>query len=273
MQDIKMLVTDIDGTILPYGDKIFSKKIKNLFKEAKAKGLITVIATGREIVTARELFAQFDNVDYFIGANGSFVLDLKTKKYVVNKMIDYDFAKRYYDWTLANYPHAGVTVTDNQYIFKSPEGVNTKNWFLIQHSDLLKEFADFKKYGNDQEISIVTVTSLDKVHFDASEDFLAKPENANYGVSAHWSSGWFVCQKNVNKLTAIADLVKLHNLTLDNVIAFGDSENDIEMVAGVKYGVAVKNAIDKVKENAKEVTSLNCSEDGVYHHCKAIKII
>ena len=61
----------------------------------------------------------------------------------------------------------------------------------------------------------------------------------------------------------IQNLLK-NDETLDDIIAFGDNFNDIEMLQGVGYGVAVGNARDEVKAISDYIT-LNNTEDGVAH--------
>jgi len=53
-----------------------------------------------------------------------------------------------------------------------------------------------------------------------------------------------------------------NNITLDNVIAFGDSYNDYEMLKAVKYGIAVANGVQKIKDIAYAITKSN-QEHGV----------
>ena len=49
---------------------------------------------------------------------------------------------------------------------------------------------------------------------------------------------------------------------LSNVMAFGDNYNDVDMIRSTGYGIAVGNAIQEVKDVAKEIT-VNSKEDGV----------
>ncbi|PIB29475.1 Cof-type HAD-IIB family hydrolase [Maribacter sp. 4G9] len=70
-----------------------------------------------------------------------------------------------------------------------------------------------------------------------------------------------ISPKSVSKLTAIQKLLVSGEL-LQDIIAFGDNFNDIDMLANVGYGVAVSNAREEVKQIAKSITSSN-TEHGV----------
>lgn len=70
--------------------------------------------------------------------------------------------------------------------------------------------------------------------------------------------------KNTSKLTGIKAIASHFGLTLDDVITFGDGMNDLEMVQGVKMGVAMGNAHPKVKEVAAMITD-SVNENGIYN--------
>nr|WP_243465552.1 HAD-IIB family hydrolase [Oenococcus oeni] len=73
---------------------------------------------------------------------------------------------------------------------------------------------------------------------------------------------WNFCLKGVNKSFGLGQLIKHFGWTFDNVMAFGDEENDLPMIKSAGIGVAMGNAIKEVKEAAQAVTKLN-TEDGV----------
>ena len=72
-----------------------------------------------------------------------------------------------------------------------------------------------------------------------------------------------VLNKKVNKGKSLERILKIKNLTLETCVAFGDANNDKEMIEMVGYGVAMGNAEDNLKEIAKYKTSSN-DNDGVY---------
>jgi len=72
-----------------------------------------------------------------------------------------------------------------------------------------------------------------------------------------------IAPKAISKATALALVMKkIFNSDLSGVLAFGDNYNDIEMIRDAGMGIAVGNAVQQVKDVAKEVT-LNSKEDGV----------
>lgn len=73
-----------------------------------------------------------------------------------------------------------------------------------------------------------------------------------------------VYPKETSKLTGIKAIAHHFGLTLDDVIAFGDGMNDLEMVQGVKMGIAMGNAHPKVKEVAAMITD-SVNDNGIYN--------
>ncbi len=73
-----------------------------------------------------------------------------------------------------------------------------------------------------------------------------------------------IAHKSINKKTAIETLINSYypKLNLENVLAFGDDYNDVEMLKTVGIGVAVQNSKDEVISIANEITLTNI-EDGV----------
>lgn len=72
-----------------------------------------------------------------------------------------------------------------------------------------------------------------------------------------------IASKKISKLSALAFLLDhSYDISIEEVVAFGDNYNDLEMISGVGMGVAVSNARDIVKANANRIT-LGNKEDGV----------
>ena len=75
--------------------------------------------------------------------------------------------------------------------------------------------------------------------------------------------GWMeIMPKGVSKASAIEKIAKKLGYSMENVMAFGDAENDIEMIKEAGIGVAMGNGMDSVKKVADVVTSSN-DENGI----------
>ena len=75
--------------------------------------------------------------------------------------------------------------------------------------------------------------------------------------------------KGVSKGNAVTELCEKVQIDLSEVIAFGDSANDISMLKVVGHAVAMGNANDDVKKVADEITLSN-SDNGIPHALKSL---
>ena len=72
-----------------------------------------------------------------------------------------------------------------------------------------------------------------------------------------------IISKGMSKLRGIEKAGEFYGFTTNQVMALGDSTNDVEMLEGVKFSVAMGNGSKKAKEAARYVTASN-NEDGIY---------
>ncbi|MGV2392432.1 UNVERIFIED_CONTAM: HAD hydrolase family protein [Campylobacter lari] len=121
--NIKLAAFDIDGTILPNGTMTFSHMIKKMFSELNSNNIKTTFATAREFVTIGSLHKQLPDLDFFIGANGSFCYDLKNEKLIYERTIKFDDFKIVYDHFLQDDDALSFLIMDQNWAFKNP-GMN-----------------------------------------------------------------------------------------------------------------------------------------------------
>ena len=72
-----------------------------------------------------------------------------------------------------------------------------------------------------------------------------------------------ILPKGVSKYNSINELANNLNITNNEIMAFGDGLNDVEMIEKCGIGVAMDNALDEVKEKANYVTRKNNNQLGV----------
>jgi hydroxymethylpyrimidine pyrophosphatase-like HAD family hydrolase len=106
--------------------------------------------------------------------------------------------------------------------------------------------------------------AMGEVHeIDQIVDFLSKEYRNELHLYRSKSTYLEISPKSISKLTAIKFLLDQHfNFALEDVIAYGDNYNDVEMLNHVGFGVAVGNAREEAKLVAKHITALSI-EDGV----------
>ncbi|WP_029608874.1 YcsE-related riboflavin metabolism phosphatase [Mycoplasma simbae] len=272
-QNIKLAAFDIDGTLLPYAQRQFSDQVTQMIKELKHKKIYSVLATAREFITIGNLMNKTPDLDYFIGANGMFVYDFANKKIIFEKTIALNELKIIYDATLNIDEADGMTVTDLDWCYYS-QGMNIDTWFLTPHHAKMKHI-DFDAI--DQEhIHIITIQTHSQENTDivvAKMKQIIKEKNLNLEINATWHRGLFICPKGVTKSDTIDWLCQYLGLKNgENVIAFGDSSNDFEMVSNAAWGVVMEEADEHLKQVAKDIAK-SVKSDGVYWKLKELNLI
>ena len=123
---VKMIVVDLDGTILNENRKI-TDLTKQYLKELKENGYIIVIATGRIYASALKVTdgAEFSN--YAITDNGACLYDMKTKEALVTDFIDPKLAFHLFDYYNENCKYISICDKNNiyKYTYEDLEGDDT----------------------------------------------------------------------------------------------------------------------------------------------------
>ena len=253
----KIIVSDLDGTLLN-GDIKVSDKTQTLIKKLRNEGYIFGVATGRPLFSVLSSVSNAKALfDFAICNNGGDIHDFSDHT------------------THHHMPLKGETVLEivEQY---RPLGANP---ILYLEGQMVTERPDEYNHRIRNMLDIVFVGDIvpriekehAKVIFSATPEVVEKMQ-AYY--QAHPSSDYkmFKSQKElveftnpkINKEMGLEWYCAKHGYSLDQVLSFGDNDNDYEMVKAAGVGVAVDNATDYVKSVADHITKSNV-EDGVYH--------
>ena len=266
IEKISVLAADIDGTLALKGGNLMPETRK-AFQRLHKEGVLIGVASGRPldkriINRAQEWELGFD-FDYVIGMNGGELYDKNEgeieKYYQLKKEDVHDIVS-----FLAPLP-LNVIVYNQGYDDISALHMDA---FLI----------DSQQRNN----SVVTIGDVDYVsRFDTGKiEVHVKPEDlpeVMAVVNAHPSEN-YVCVKtfegpnhitiefidpHINKGLALRQFSEKYNIPLSEFIAFGDMENDIDLLKTAGWGVCMINGADNVKAIAQDVTEYGVTEDGV----------
>ena len=91
-------------------------------------------------------------------------------------------------------------------------------------------------------------------------------------ITAWWDRAVDIIPVNAGKGAGIEKMLKLYGIDKSQAMAFGDGNNDIEMLKAVGNGIAMANASDDLKAVADEICG-DVSEDGIYHYCLEKRLI
>lgn len=281
IKDIRFIVCDLDGTLF-HNDKTISQPTSDYLIELQKKGYTLILATGRFFYELEPYIQQLEMKKYggiAACANGLEIHDLSTNETYSFQKIDKIFAKKMIQEAkkrhiicYANYDkHYHVYTYFPLVIFNNLLKVCFLPLKLIfPHHYLIKGF--YKLIYQTQLDS--HIESLHKICFLASQNKLdqftkemtkAYPEYVFYPINAKATE---LVHKSVGKYQALNYITQKKGYSLKNVISFGDSGNDQQLLQHAGIGVAMKNAILGTLELTPYHTDDDNNQDGVYKFLK-----
>ncbi len=244
---IKLIVTDVDGTLLTEGTSEPQPQITETVRSLIKKGITFAIASGRSYESILGVFPELENDAVFISNNGACV----TEK----------------GQTIVSYAINEETVADVVSYIRSVSGSNilvtTEKYSYSESTD--KEFIDWIRNGYSIDLQCVeNVLGIDEpivklAMFISGVDAAVASEAAKkhfgsnisiMGAGKHWVD--FI-RDDVDKGNAVVKLQEKLGVTRYETMTFGDNLNDIGLMKCAEYGCAVYGARQEVKDAAHEV--------------------
>lgn len=261
---VKLIAMDLDGTLMSPDHITVTEKTKEALKKAHDMGIKTVIATGRTLSVIDDVLKQVPFIDYVIYSNGAVVYDRCKGENIYTNYLPDDVVNNVVD-ILESYP-----VYYELYANGASNTQESKMGFF-KNKDLPAEFLDFymqslvnhdnlSEFAKNNDIEKINLFYFDGEFYDEIKEKLFAIEEIDR--TSPVSGDIEMTFKGVNKGVALDNMCKELCFTADEVMSFGDADNDIEMLQFAGYGIAMGNASDDCKEAAKYETLSN-GEDGI----------
>lgn len=261
-KNIKMIVVDLDGTLLD-SNKEISKETKEYLEDLKNKGYIITIATGRMYASAIYATEGAEFANYIITDNGAFIYDAKEEEPIFKNTISKDLVNECLKYYNENCSY--IDVCDKNTVFMYSEE-QPKHDFIKVIDDkevILNECGDVGHMVIAMKNSEETTNVYNQLKNDIPTlDILLMQDS-------YKEDKWIdIMNQGCSKSLAVNRLADYLNLSNDEIIAFGDGANDIDMLEKCGYGVALKNALPEVKAVADDITNYDHNNNGVIEYLK-----
>lgn len=260
----KMISIDLDGTLLK-NDKSISNETYYTLKKISEMGYIIVISTGRSMIGIPKTIKEMNFIDYFITSNGASCID-RNGTYLITNWIKYNDIK---DLIIDNKFFVEYLISGNWYI-SSDDIAKIKN--VIQDEEVVNYILSTRRIINNDLSLENNNMSIEKINLNFSQNNLDYANNkVNLFVESNSNIRYWTDKKHKLDIYSIAatkgntliELANLLNISSSNIIAFGDDDNDLEMLQKVGWPVSMKNGNDNVKKYSKEITEYDNDNDGV----------
>lgn len=257
----KALVLDIDGTLMSSQNTILDETKKALL-QLQEEGIILILASGRPtagmLQAAKELKLDYYG-GYLLSYNGSIIINMKDNSTFSEVSLDLEDVYDLYDQAMIH--QTGIIAYQNQTLVVPQIDPYIERESRINALPIL-ETNQFK-----QDVTLKSVKCLLTAH----PDHLLKVKNAlqeryQGKYSIFLSEPYFleIMPLGINKGARLLELLNELGISAAEVIACGDSYNDITLIEVAGVGVAMANACDALKHQADYITRSN-NENGIVH--------
>ena len=243
---IKMIITDLDNTLLRSDKSISEYTISTLMKY-QDKGIKIGFATARSKQSSSRFLNQF-TPDVFIGYGGA--VSFAGEEVISRFDIPADISSQLINKCLQE--------PDILYVHATNESVAYTNRVDTSDADLSHyKYVDFSLNDNIRYLKISIVASNPHVVERIASNFPMLDLLRYTGENLYRFAN-----RNAVKWKAVKAVAEYYNINTDMVVAFGDDINDLEMIKNCGVGVAVENGIEEVKSVAKFICDIS-DNDGV----------
>lgn len=253
---IKMIAIDLDGTLLDDDKRYDKERFNKLIDKLTKKDVHIAIATGNQHVKAIEFFDGLKDELIFITDNGS-TIHIEDELYYSKTLgaEEYQtFIKQLPDSLqdkMVISTHGSAIISDEPHPESFMEAANMHYPVQNRESDLTTiDFPIIKitlKFDEDEEVDVDQIESI-------------LPDSWRLTQSGF---GFYdIVSDRISKLTAVKQLQELYDIKTDEIAAFGDSDNDFELLEAIPHSYAMADSTEKVKNAAKHIIGSN-SENAV----------
>ena len=262
-EDIKLLICDIDGTLVEKGGTPGLKTFEALSRFHK-EGVMIGLASGRPVdqrTIGRLKSWGFDfDPDVVIGVNGCETWNSRTRKKEKHDLLAKEEVRRILDymWDL----DVNVCVFEDGY---DKVIARRKDWMIEESMNRNRsnvEFVDKERFCKYDVVKL-------EFHYDEDkyEDLIAalvKTHPSENSVCTKSFKGTLEFMKpGVDKGVALKTVCKELDIPLEKVVACGDMDNDIAMLQAAGTGICLANGSDATKKSADYITEKDVTHDGL----------
>ena len=268
---IKVIIMDVDGT-LTNNKKVITPKTKEALLKAEELGVRLILASGRPTSGLMDISRELKMDEYhglLVSYNGSKVIDCETNEVLFNQTMSIEEGKAVLEH-MKKFDRVRPMIDKDDYMYVTNVYDNYINWngkpfnvieyesrggkFKLCEVDDLAEFLDYP-------INKILTTSDPEYLQEHYQEMMAPFKES---LSCMFTGPFYFefTAQGIDKAKALDTVLKPMGYKQEEMIAFGDGQNDSSIIKYAGIGVAMENAVDSLKEMADEITLSN-EEDGI----------
>ena len=243
---------DLDGTLIQDDSSLSFTTIQQIHEWVK-QGVNIIITTGRTWLNTKKIYQLCRLSTPVVLYNGAYVYIPKENRVLQSFTLQKEFLHT---------------------LFLNKEFMSMVNRITCEYQEQQFDFNLMQTTPEEmiQSLNINPTSFILEVKGFEVQEKIKKiiEENPLYGYRFGGDDWGEVYLKNISKREGIAVVLDYFNLTQKNLVFFGDSENDVEIIQYAKLGIAMKNAREEIKQVADKVTLEDNNHDGVIKSIQSI---
>lgn len=264
-----MIVMDLDGTLLNSKGEI-PEENKYALKKFSEKGGIVVLASGR-MTDCVSIYSEKLEIDTpLIIYNGAMVrLNKKeNRKIIYHNPVPLKYSKFIIDYCLKNNFLLNFYYNDTLYAIDKPELKKYAELYSNQTGAKYFFVESFENLIDKKPTKLILITDAKNSNIRRTRDYQYKYFKKIFGkklnlVKTNPEYLEFM-KRGVNKGIGLKILAKYYGIKKEEIVAFGDGENDIEMLLNAGISIVPKNACEKIKKIANIVSDYTNDQSFIF---------
>ena len=266
MSKVRLIALDLDGTTLDSSKQV-SEKNRNANINAVKNGVHVCIASGRAFDTLPSVVTEIPGIEYAITSNGAAVYEIRDKKCLRSYKLTAESVKTILELT-KDMPVTyeafieGRAYAGSEYIHNPVKFGATKEaiHYIQTTRTLIDDITGFiRQHVNELDSMDIIVKDADMK--EKVCDAIYK-ETQDVYITSSVKQLVEISYKDAGKKSGVKFLADRLGVSKEEIAAFGDADNDKDMIEYAGYGIAVANASTSLKEKADYITLSN-DEDGI----------
>lgn len=255
---IKMIVTDLDGTFYHH-DLTYNKEwFQKLYLKMQEQNIHFVVASGNQYYQLISFFYHPQDMT-FIAENGGYIVH-KGKELFLASIKQQTYHQIIH--ILKQHTNIPIQIICGKRSAYVNDLMTEKDFqIFLQYFPKMQRVKDFYEIDDDI-IKIALMTSEEEVDEIAHELSQAFGESLRVVTSGHGCIDLMI--SDIHKGFALQKIMQLLDIEKEEVMAFGDANNDLEMLTLAGYGFVMKNGTEEMKRKIKRVCEYSNEEDGEF---------
>lgn len=261
---VKLIMTDLDGTLFRDDHETISERNISALKRAKESGIKICISTGRTKSLVGEAETAVPFADYIITSNGAVTYSRQTGEVITSQLLSAEKSKKIFEIINArNLTHEiyfeGKCFLDG-YSAKLYNYGNISAHYLKVLKDKANVVENLSEYIGNTGVEKINIM---RVSADENQEVVNEIQRiGGIFITSSIPENLEMNNINANKGYAMSALCRILGIDESEVMAFGDSGNDCEMLKKAGLSFSMGNGWEEAKSAAKNVTLSN-EDDGV----------